>query len=121
MRTGQVALCIIVMAGALLRPGELHAHAFLDHADPRVGSTVAPPAALTLEFTEPVEPTFCRVEVIGPDGAAVGLGAVEHPTPSVLRVTLPALSPGEYTVRWAVVSVDTHATEGRFSFSVKRP
>ena len=29
------------------------------------------------------------------------------------------IAPGEYTVHWAVVSVDTHPTEGRFTFSVK--
>jgi hypothetical protein len=37
----------------------------------------------------------------------------------MLRLALPPLAPGEYTVRWAVVSVDTHPTEGTFTFSVK--
>jgi len=29
------------------------------------------------------------------------------------------LAPGRYTVRWKVLSVDTHRTEGSFSFEVK--
>jgi len=31
---------------------------------------------------------------------------------------LPQLKPGRYRVRWHVVSVDTHRTEGSFEFSV---
>ena len=31
-----------------------------------------------------------------------------------------ALQPGEYQVRWSVVSVDTHPTDGKFSFEVER-
>jgi len=111
----------VLMSLLLLLPPPAHAHAFLDHADPRVGSTVASPPALTLEFTEPVEPAFCRVEVVGPAGNPINIGRPEHPAPAMLRVALPPLPPGDYTVQWAVVSVDTHPTEGRFTFSVKRP
>ena len=40
------------------------AHAFLDHAAPRVGSTVlAAPRELTLTYTQNLEPAFSRVEV----------------------------------------------------------
>jgi len=108
-----------VLTSLLLLPPPAHAHALLDHADPRVGSTVASPPALTLQFTEPVEPAFCRVEVVGPAGNPIEIGPVQHPAALVLRVALPSLAPGDYTVRWAVVSVDTHPTEGRFTFSVR--
>ena len=37
-----------------------------------------------------------------------------------LRVPLKTLPPGTYTVRWRVLSVDTHRTQGSFSFSVGR-
>jgi len=105
-----------------LRPPPIHAHAFLDHAEPRVGSSVdSPPSAVQLRFTEPIEPAFCRLEVIDAAGKRVDTPAPEHPAPDALRVTLPSLAPGEYTVRWAVVSVDTHPTEGSFTFSVKTP
>jgi copper resistance protein C len=33
-------------------------------------------------------------------------------------VSLRPLSPGSYKVVWRVLSVDTHTTEGSFSFSV---
>ena len=72
-------------------------------------------------FTEPIEPAFCRLEVMDAAGERVDTPAPEHPAPDVLRVALPSLAPGEYTVHWAVVSVDTHPTEGHFTFSVKKP
>jgi copper resistance protein C len=33
-------------------------------------------------------------------------------------VTLPKLPPGTYTVNWHVTSVDTHKTEGNYTFTV---
>jgi methionine-rich copper-binding protein CopC len=36
----------------------------------------------------------------------------------MLRVSLPALPAGRYTVAWRVLSVDSHVTEGTFSFRV---
>jgi methionine-rich copper-binding protein CopC len=113
-----VALAALAVA-AVLRAPPAAAHAFLDHADPRVGSTVAAPAAVTLTFTEPVEEAFSHVELLDAGGNKVDTAALEHPAPATLRVSVPALAPGEYTVRWAVVSVDTHPTEGKFTFSVK--
>jgi methionine-rich copper-binding protein CopC len=117
-RLGVVALLATL---PLLRSPPARAHAFLEHAEPRVGTTVgASPPALTLVFTEPVEAAFSRVEVFDQHGKRVDSGTTEHPAPDTLRVPLPPLPPGEYTARWAVVSVDTHATEGSFTFSVKR-
>jgi methionine-rich copper-binding protein CopC len=45
------------------------------------------------------------------------------PTPlndrRVLSVKLKTLPPGIYSVEWHVTSVDTHKTEGHFTFTVK--
>ena len=117
---------LLIVTGALAalaaRPGPVRAHAFLDHADPRVGSTVSsPPAVLTLAFTEPIEAAFSRVEVRDAAGKRIETGPLEHPAPATITVSLPGLAPGRYTVAWAVVSVDTHPTEGHFEFVVKGP
>jgi methionine-rich copper-binding protein CopC len=37
----------------------------------------------------------------------------------MLSVSLPALSPGTYTVRYRVLSVDGHVVEGEFPFAVR--
>jgi copper resistance protein C len=94
------------------------AHAFLDHAEPRVGSTVpTAPRELSLSFTQKLEPAFSSVEVSDGNGARVDLGKPSV-SASVMRVRLKQLSAGTYRVRWHVLSVDTHTTEGSFSFQV---
>ena len=111
-----------LLAAAALFPARAGAHAFLAHAEPRVGSTVnTPPTAVTLTFTEPIEANFSHVEVLDAQAKPVASGEIERVQPDQLRVTVPALAPGEYTVHWAVTSVDTHQTDGRFSFTVSGP
>ena len=98
----------------------IQAHAFLDHAEPRVGSTVsAAPRELALFYTQNLEPAFSSVEVSDANGARVDLG---KPTisASTMRVGLKQLPPGTYRVRWQVLSVDTHTTQGSFTFHVKQ-
>jgi methionine-rich copper-binding protein CopC len=105
-----------LLAGVLATAAE--AHAFLDHAEPRVGSTVSTaPRALSLSFTQKLEPAFSSVEVSDANGTRVDLGKPSISS-SVMRVGLKPLSPGTYRVRWHVLSVDTHTTEGSFTFQV---
>jgi len=96
------------------------AHAFLEHASPGVGSTVAAPAELRLTFTERVEPLFSRVTVRSPAGTPLPAGRLETArNGQQLVVKLPKLAPGTYTVQWHVTSVDTHKTQGSFRFTVQ--
>jgi hypothetical protein len=97
------------------------AHAFLDHASPAVGGAIpAAPTAVTLWFTQDLEPTFSSVTVANAAGQRVDLGNVQVPPgqPAELQVGLRKLLPGIYTVSWHVISVDTHPTEGSFTFQV---
>ena len=99
------------------------AHAFLDRAEPRVGGKVhTPPAQITLWFTERLEPAYSRVKVVDESGRQVDKAdaAVDTADARVLRALLPPLAPGTYKVIWRVLSVDTHVTEGDFTFRVAR-
>ena len=97
------------------------AHAFLDHAEPRVGSTVqSAPHELSLSFTEELEPAFSTVEVRDANGARVDQGKAQI-SGNTMRVGLKSLPPGTYRVRWQALSVDTHKTEGSFTFHVGGP
>lgn len=94
------------------------AHAFLDHADPRVGSTVpTAPRQLTLTFTQQLEPAFSTAEVRDSSGTRVDQGRAQV-SGAVMHVGVKALPPGTYKVHWHALSVDTHTTEGNFSFTV---
>ncbi|MBV9492178.1 MAG: copper resistance protein CopC [Verrucomicrobia bacterium] len=97
------------------------AHAFLDHAEPAVGSHVhAAPARVTLWFTEKLEPALSRVQVFDASGQEVDRRDVraDPADPAILEVSLPPLKPGKYKVSWRAVSVDTHVTTGTFGFDV---
>jgi methionine-rich copper-binding protein CopC len=94
------------------------AHAFLDHASPLVGSTVpTAPHEVALTFTQNLEPAFSTVEVVDGSGARVDQGKAQVGA-NTMRVGLKTLAPGTYRVRWHALSVDTHTTEGSFTFHV---
>ena len=94
------------------------AHAMLDHANPSVGSTVASaPHEVALTFTQNLESSFSSVQVTDSNGARVDQGKAQISGNS-MRVGLKSLSPGTYRVRWHALSVDTHKTEGSFTFTV---
>jgi methionine-rich copper-binding protein CopC len=78
------------------------------------------PSELTLSFTQNLEPAFSSVDVLDEKGAKVDKGNVQvDPNDgALLRVSLNPLPPGTYKVVWHVVSVDTHPTEGDFTFQV---
>jgi copper resistance protein C len=114
-------LCkIAVAASAVLLPAAASAHAMLDRASPKVGSRVATaPKELTLWFTEKLEPAFSTAEVRNAQGAVQsGKAHVDGSDRTELHVPLKTLSPGTYAVTWRVLSVDTHRTQGSFSFTV---
>jgi methionine-rich copper-binding protein CopC len=111
----------IIAAAFVAASGPAFAHAFLDSALPRVGSTiVAPPAEVVLTFTQGVEPDFSRIEVEDASGARVDDGAPHTAAgdPAKFAVPLKKLSAGTYTVIWHVTSVDTHKTQGKFKFTI---
>jgi methionine-rich copper-binding protein CopC len=111
-----VALLIAVAASPTVV-----AHAFLDHAVPAVGSRVrGAPSSVALWFTQELEPAFSTVKVLDAEGRAVDRGDknIDLRDRTVLRVTLAPLAPGTYRVVWRVLSVDTHVTEGDFTFVV---
>jgi methionine-rich copper-binding protein CopC len=95
----------------------VEAHAMLDHANPAVGSTVdSSPGQVTLTFTQALEPKFSGGEVHNSAGAKVDHG--KSISGNVMRLSVGSLPPGSYTVTWHVLSVDTHTTQGSFSFHV---
>jgi methionine-rich copper-binding protein CopC len=100
--------------------GSAFAHAHLDHASPKVGSSVSPaPREIVLWFTEKLESAFSTIEVRNEQGAAMQEGkAAVSGERTQLRVSLKSLPPGTYKVIWQVMSLDTHRTQGDFTFRV---
>jgi methionine-rich copper-binding protein CopC len=100
------------------------AHAFLDHADPKVGSTVkGSPSVVKIWFTEELEGAFSKIQVFDAQGKEVDTKNVEvdPANKSLMSVSLPKLPPSAYKVVWNAVAVDTHHTTGTFTFKVTGP
>ena len=114
---------LVLLAIWLANPCSAEAHALLERAAPRVGSTVeSAPAELRLRFSEAVEGAFSQITLSTKDGGAIALGplGLDPQDERTLVATVPGtLAPGVYKVSWRVVSVDTHSTEGDYTFEVK--
>lgn len=98
------------------------AHAFLDHAEPKVGSVITnSPAEIKIWFTQNLESAFSKIEVRDAQGKEVDKkdAHLDNKDKSLLVVSLPQLPAGIYTVNWHAVSVDTHKTQGHFEFTIK--
>ncbi len=129
-RMGVLIAIVLFLGGA---PVETWAHAFPDHSEPRVGSTVkTPPAIVRIWFDGYLEPAFSTIEVYldsapgirqfkneGSKRVDQANGHLDPSDPMLLEVSLPVLPPGRYRVVWAVVAVDGHRTEGDFPFTIE--
>jgi copper transport protein len=100
------------------------AHAFLLGSSPAARGRVREgPSTVVLRFSEPVQVVNrTDVTVVDPDGVRIDVG-----TPRTARdrhrVLVPLrgpLVPAGYTVRFRVVSADSHASAGAFVFAVGR-
>jgi copper resistance protein C len=119
MKRRIVSLFLIVVAGTV----RVEAHAFLKNAEPGVGSTVqTSPNEVRIRFTENIEPAFSSIQVFDASGKEVDKRDVhlDRSDRALLHVSLPRLAAGIYKVVWRVVSVDTHVTNGNFTFRVTR-
>lgn len=110
-----LALTALLLISA---PHLANAHAMLDRAEPRVGNTVAsPPREVTLWFTQKLETAFSTITVTDPNGQRVDAGK-PRVNGNQMSVALKAGGKGVYRVTWRVLSVDSHTTEGNFTFTV---
>jgi methionine-rich copper-binding protein CopC len=97
------------------------AHAHLVRATPAEGGAIKEaPAEVTLKFNERLEPSFSSAVIRDSAGKQVDKADahVDRSDRTVVRVSLPPLDPGVYTVEWRVMSSDSHKVNGNFTFKV---
>lgn len=117
MRSAPLVLALAVL-GAALGAGPALAHLAFVRSDPAADATLdAPPAAVTLTFSGPADPTVSTGQV------SVGGTVVSGPpTFSGAQMRLPIVDGrrgATYTVTYRVIDPsDRHPTEGTFTFSV---
>ena len=110
---------LFLASAALLGPVPVAwAHARLRQATPAPGATLtAAPKQVSITFSEALEPKFSAIEVRNAARARFDAGPPRSGADAkILVVDLKPLPPGDYTVAWRATSVDTHKTDGSFSF-----
>lgn len=99
-----------------------HAHAELLTAVPAPGSVVTnSPAEISLTFSEPISEDSTILLFTEDFQPVAGIEAqVAETNPQMLVITVPPLTPGDYTVQWTAVSTDGHPTSGSYTFRLAR-
>src|SRR3954466_14197964 len=113
-----VSAALAVLAAPVL----LFAHARLVRSLPVANGRVdAPPASLSLWFSERPELRFTKLQLLDSEGTEISLGAVRTIASDAMGVVADIQSSvmsGRYTVVWRTAAADGHPTSGRFSFTV---
>ncbi|MCL4265333.1 MAG: copper resistance protein CopC [Anaerolineae bacterium] len=99
-----------------------YAHAELLTAVPAPGSVMTnSPAEIRLTFSEPISEDSTILLFTENFQPVTGIVAqVADANPQMLMITVPTLTPGDYTVQWTAVSTDGHPTSGSYSFRLAR-
>jgi methionine-rich copper-binding protein CopC len=99
--------------------GLARAHAYPAVSIPNNGATVTePPREVRIQFTEGIEIAFSQITVKGATGELVSQGKLRKLADDTMAIDLKPLGPGNYSVEWQVLSVDTHITDGTLRFTV---
>lgn len=111
------------VAASLTVAGPAFAHAHLTEATPAAGAIVQEaPTKIELRFSEGVEAPFAKIEIKGAGGQDVPIKSivgVSGDKKTLLVTPATPIAAGMYQIFWTIVSVDTHKSEGTYSFTIK--
>ncbi|MGA8706205.1 MAG: copper resistance CopC family protein [Steroidobacteraceae bacterium] len=94
------------------------AHAHLQRSDPADGAVISNmPAQLTLQFSEAAQLTALTLSKAG-QTVPQKLAPLPSAAATQLQVTAPRLEPGDYELRYRVISADGHIMAGKIHFTV---
>lgn len=115
-------LWVLVFCILLVSPSTVLPHASLIKSVPaRRAQIFRSPPQIQLWFNERLEARFSSLRVIDSGGNRVDLGNVEVSTddPKRISVGVNPLAPGQYKIRFRVLSVDGHVVEDEVPFTIR--
>ncbi|MBZ5793626.1 copper homeostasis periplasmic binding protein CopC [Burkholderia contaminans] len=115
IRSALAALGFVVIHAA-------QAHALPKTQEPAADATLSTaPHAVSIGFSEALEPAFSSIAVTDSHGQSVvdGKSSVDAGNRKRMHVALASLSAGTYTVAWIAVASDGHRTQGHYTFTLK--
>ncbi len=117
-------LLFLIFIASWIFPATALSHAVMVESEPKKDSTITEsPRQVDVWFNEHVRSQHKALAVINSAGQRVDNKDIEQEVfdPSHIYVTTPKLPPDTYTVRYRVVSADTHVVSGRFKFTIEEP
>jgi copper transport protein len=121
-RFSLIGIGIVVALFASSLPESFAHPAYVKSTPPAFQTVAAPPPAVNVFFTEPIELKYSKISVIGPDGNRVDNNDphnVDGDTASLGVSLKPGVPDGTYTVSTSVLSaVDGHLLDNAFTFGV---
>ena len=115
-------LWVLVFCTLLVAPSMVLSHASLVKSVPaRRAQIFKSPAQIQLWFNERVEARFSSLRVIDSSGKRVDLGNVEVNTDDAKKISVGvnSLAPGQYKIKFRVLSVDGHVVEDEVPFTIR--
>lgn len=118
-------LIVGLLTVLVLWPAPVRAHAAPAESTPAANSVLAeaPPTA-RIRFTEPMDSTYSRATLLGPDGTQLSTvpSRVDAQDAYVMLLDLPTIPEGRYIIQWRALSTaDGHTSEGTVSFGIGDP
>lgn len=93
-------------------------HAQPQRQSPPAGQTIPAPKQVRIDFSEPLEPAFSQIQLLGPKGNSIS-SAKTQVDGNHMTLALSPLAKGSYQVKWRVMARDGHRTQGHYSFQVQ--
>jgi methionine-rich copper-binding protein CopC len=97
------------------------AHTFPDRGDPPINSHVATsPTEVKLWFIQDFDPSGTSMQIFDSSNLEVDLkdSHQDKTDTTLLIVSVPALTPGTYKVRWQALCMYGHHTQGSYEFTI---
>lgn len=119
-RTVLLGVLAVVVAVIGLAPAGAAAHTTFLSSNPADGAVLATaPTQVSMVFADSVPLDSATLLLIDAAGVRTELTPLRHGADdSTIVADLPALEPGDVTVRWTLVGVDGHVLTGRVAFTI---
>jgi len=110
----------LLVAACLLQAGGAEAHAIIIGAKPAVNAKVPQgPLDILLQYNSRIDVSLSRLSLTDPAGKSSVLEAAAGDKPGSLTAHADLDAPGQWLLRWQVLSIDGHVTRGEIPFTVE--
>ncbi|MEG7966411.1 MULTISPECIES: copper resistance CopC/CopD family protein [Bacillus cereus group] len=115
-----IVLIVTTVSVFLFSHSSVFAHTSVVGTSPKEGEVLTvQPEQIILEFSELVTESVVNIELLDPSAKRVQVSKVQMlDEPTKIKVKIPNLNNGTYTVRWSMISADGHPSEGGYTFSI---